>query len=129
MELTYYPGDEVTGALLAGPGADAYVIAQLEEIIAGVRAVCPDNEFVALQRKDPVTCWIFVPTLGTAKDKNLCTVWIGARSLSFDVRSQQPLDGVGKKRPYPDAVGPNLLDRLRVRYAKMLGDWRKRNPE
>jgi hypothetical protein len=127
MALTYYPGDEVTAFHLAPTGANAVVIAQIEEIIAGVRATCPDNEFVALQRKDKG--WIFVPTVGTARDKNLCTVWIETDRVDFDVRSQQPLDGVGKRRSYPDAVGPNLLDRLRVRYAKMLVDWRKRNPE
>ncbi len=127
MPLSYFNGSECTGALLAEcQGVDIpAVIAQLDEIIRQVRIICPDNEFVALERDDQG--WIFVPTIGTRTNKNLCTVWINAQGLRFDVRSQQNLDGLTGNRLYPDAEGPTLLERLSVRYSKMTADWRRRN--
>lgn len=127
MPLRYFNGSECTGALLAECQGvtNPAVIAQLDEIISQVRTVCPDDEFVVLERDDQG--WIFVPTIGTGANKNLCTVWFGARSVNFDVRSQQELDGMAGRRRYPDAAGPAFIQRLGVRYARMAAAWLARN--
>lgn len=127
MPLRYFNGSECTGVLLAECQGvtNPAVIAQLDEIISQLRTVCPDDEFVVLERDDQG--WIFVPTIGTGANKNLCTVWFGARSVTFDVRSQQELDGMAGRRRYPDAAGPTFIQRLSVRYAKMAAAWLARN--
>lgn len=127
MPQRYFNGAECTGARLAECQGvtNPAIIARLDEIISQVRIICPDDEFVALERDDQG--WIFVPTIGTGANKNLCTVWFGARSVNFDVRSQQELDGMAGRRRYPDAAGPTLLQRLSVRYAKMAAAWLARN--
>lgn len=127
MPQRYFNGSECTGALLAQCQGvtNPAVIAQLDEIISQVRIICPDEEIVALERDDQG--WIFVPTIRTGASKNLCTVWFGARSVNFDVRSQQELDGMAGRRRYPDAAGPTFLQRLSVRYAKMAAAWLARN--
>ena len=127
MALRYFNGSECTGALLAQCQGvtNPAVVAQLDEIISQVRLICPDDEFVALERDDQG--WIFVPTIGTGTNKNLCTVWFGARSVNFDVRSQQELDGMAGRRRYPDAAGPTFVQRLSLRYSNMASAWLTRN--
>lgn len=119
MVLRSFDGGDCTGAMLARSQgvSNPNVVAQLDEIIRQVRMVCPDENFEVHERHDDA--WVFVPTIATKAHKNLCTVWFGPNGVTFDVRSQQELDSVHGRRPYPDADGPTFHERLEVRYAKM----------
>ena len=123
MPQWIYYGEDCSGAVLA-PLSNAAVQAKIDEMLTEVRQVCPNNSFVAVLRGDDA--WVMIPTIGTQGNHNLCTIWPGARSLGFDVRSQE--DRRAGRRPYPDTDGPNLLTRLRARYNKMAALWQNANP-
>ncbi len=122
MTRPMYYGAECSGATLA-PNSAPTVQAEIDQLLIQVRHICGKNSFVAVLRKDGG--WVFIPTVGTKGNQNLCTLWASTSTLHFDVRSQS--DRVVGRRRFPDSGGLNLIERLTNRYSRMVDLWRRRN--
>ncbi len=107
-------GKDCTADALA-PGSSDTVKAQIDEVLAQVREVCPKNSFVALKRKDDG--WIFVPILGDGKNRSLCTLWPEKKRLDFDVRAQP--EDKSNKRVFNEDHAPTFFEGLRTRFQRV----------